>query len=383
MLKKYGLVSVITILLAMSVLFIYKKINPQTLPDNLISGMGRLDGDIILLNTKYPGRIQEILVEDSQEIKKGEVVASLQSDEYQAKLRAINRSINSAKDGLIAMEYEYDIAKESIPIEIKRASEAVEISISQKNELNDSISSLKEVVEQDKRDYTRTEALYKKELIGKQKLELVKLKLLSDTNQLSGLKQKKVQLEKSIIIAKDTVKLAQTQKKKLLSIRANINATQNKIEALKANREELKIIISQLTIKSPIDGVVIEKVANVGEVIGSGMIVATLIEPSSLYLKMFVDTLENGKITIGNKAVIFLDSNPNIAIDAKVVKIAQKAEFTPKEVNVKSDRIQHMYAVHIKPIKTNKLFKIGLPAIGVISVDDMGLPSNLNEIPEI
>ncbi len=383
MFKKYGLTVVITVLLALSALFIYEKLNPEKLPDNLISGSGRLDGDIISLNTKYPGRIEEILVEDGQEIKKGEVVAKLQSAEYQAKLRALNETINSAKDGLVAMEHEYNIAKESIPLEIKKARQAVEITEAQKDELDDSISSLKELVEQDKRDYNRTEILYKKKLIGKQKIELAKLKLLNDTNQLSGLKQKKVQIEKSIIIAKDTLKLAQTQKEKLLSIRANINATEKKIEALKANREELKIIIEQLTIKSPIDGMVIEKIAHKGEVIGSGMIVASLIDPHSLYLKMFVDTLENGKITIGDKAVIFLDSNPDKAIEAKVVNVAQKAEFTPKEVNVKSDRIQHMYAVHIKPIEINEVFKIGLPAIGVISVDGKGLPSSLNEIPEI
>ena len=42
-----------------------------------------------------------------------------------------------------------------------------------------------------------------------------------------------------------------------------------------------------------------------------------------------------------------------------------------------------MYAVHIKPIKSDKMLKIGLPAIGVISVDGMGLPNSLSEIPEL
>jgi HlyD family secretion protein len=42
-----------------------------------------------------------------------------------------------------------------------------------------------------------------------------------------------------------------------------------------------------------------------------------------------------------------------------------------------------MYGVHIKPIKSNKLFKIGLPAIGVISIDGQGLPGSLSEIPEL
>lgn len=128
---------------------------------------------------------------------------------------------------------------------------------------------------------------------------------------------------------------------------------------------------------------VIEKVTQAGEVIGSGMIIATLIDPHSLYLKMFVDTLENGKIKVGDKAVIFLDSSPDKVIEAQVANVAQKAEFTPKDVSVSSDRIQRVYAVHLKPLQINPLLKLGIPAIGVISTDGEGLPSSLKEIPSI
>jgi HlyD family secretion protein len=383
MLKKYGLIIVLALLLAIASLFIYNKVNPKKLADNLISGTGRIDGDIISLNTKYPGRVEEILVEDGQEIKKDEVVAKLQSDEYQAKLRALDETINSVKDSLLAMEHEYDIAKESIPLEIKKALGALEISKAQKNELEDSISSLKEALAQDQRDYDRTQVLYSKELIGKQKIELANLRLVNNTNKLSGLQQKRAQLQSSILIAQDTVSLAQNQNKKLLAIRANIHATEGKIASLKANREELQITIEQLTIKSPVDGIVIEKVTQLGEVIGSGMILATLIDPHSLYLKMFVDTLENGKIKVGDKAVIFLDSNPDKAIEARVANIAQKAEFTPKDVSVSSDRIQRVYAVHLKPLQIDPLLKLGIPAIGVISTNGEGLPSSLKDIPSI
>jgi HlyD family secretion protein len=111
------------------------------------------------------------------------------------------------------------------------------------------------------------------------------------------------------------------------------------------------------------------------------MPVATLIDPRSLYLKIFVDTMENGKIKIGDKAVIFLDAYPDRPIEAKVVRIAQKAEFTPKEVSVRSDRIQRVFAVHLKPLKVDPLLKLGIPAIGVISTDGKGLPHSLDEIP--
>jgi HlyD family secretion protein len=137
-----------------------------------------------------------------------------------------------------------------------------------------------------------------------------------------------------------------------------------------------------MELRSPVDGFVMEKIANNGEVIGSGMAVATLIDPKSLYLKIFVDTLQNGKIKIGDPAVIFLDSDPDHAIAAKVARIEQKAEFTPKEVSVASDRIQRVFAVHLQPLNVDPLLKLGIPAVGVISLDGKGLPTSLHAVPE-
>jgi HlyD family secretion protein len=123
-------------------------------------------------------------------------------------------------------------------------------------------------------------------------------------------------------------------------------------------------------------------VANIGEVLGAGMSVATAIDPENLYLKMYVDEVNNGKIKVGDRAVIFLDAFPNKPIPAKVIKIATKAEFTPKEVEVREDRIERVYEVDIKPIKPNPLIKFGLPGIGVISIGGK-LPNSLDELPKL
>ena len=66
-----------------------------------------------------------------------------------------------------------------------------------------------------------------------------------------------------------------------------------------------------------------------------------------------------------------------------MIQIAQKAEFTPKDVSVRSDRIQRVYAVRLKPIKYNPILKLGIPAIGIIGVDGVKLPNSLDEIPEL
>lgn len=383
MFKKYGVYITVAVLLFIALGFIYQKLNPDTLADNLIAGTGKMDGDLIALNTKYAGRINTITIQDAQKIKKGEIVAVLQSEEYRAKMDALNKNIQASKKALSATTQEYLIAKESLPLNVKNASEGIEIAQSQKKSLQDSINSLKSVVEQNLRDLHRVEKLYTNKLIGKQKLEFTELELTNNKNKLLSLEQSMIQTQKSISIAKNTLQLAKSQMKKIKALKATLEASKNHIDALDANKNELQIIIDKLTVKSPINGVVIEKIAHTGEVLSSGMIVATLLDPSTLYLKLFIDTMENGKIKVGDKAVIFLDSNPDMPIQAKIIRIAAKAEFTPKDVSVRSDRIQRVYAVHLKPLKDNELLKIGIPAIGVISIDGKGLPSSLNEIPEI
>jgi HlyD family secretion protein len=137
-----------------------------------------------------------------------------------------------------------------------------------------------------------------------------------------------------------------------------------------------------MTLRSSVDGVVVEKIANQGEVVGAGSVVATLLDPNSLYLKIFVDTKQNGNLQVGNDAVIFLDGKPNEPITAKVVRIEQKAEFTPKEVSVPSDRIQRVFALHVKPLSPQPTLKLGIPAVGVVSMDGKNLPKSLNNVPE-
>jgi HlyD family secretion protein len=382
-LKKYGMYIVVAVLLLVAFGFIYKKLNPDTLAKNLIAGTGKMDGDLIALNTKYPGRVDSVTIQEGQQIKKDEIIAVLQSKEYVAKMEALEKNIQAAKEALDATTQEYLIAKESLPLNVKNEINGIEIAKSQKKSLHDSISTLEAVVEQNKRDLQRVKKLYAKKLIGKQKLEFAELELTNNQNKLLSLKQNMIQTQKSISIAQNRLDLAKSQMKKITAIKSKLEASKKQIEALNANKKELQIIINELTIKSPIDGVVIEKIAHPGEVLSSGMIVSTLLDPSTLYLKLFIDTMENGKIKVGDKSVIFLDSNPDMPIDAKVVRIASNAEFTPKDVSVRSDRIQRVYAVHLKPLKTNTLLKIGIPAVGIISIDGEGLPSSLSEIPEI
>ncbi|WP_353662652.1 HlyD family efflux transporter periplasmic adaptor subunit [Hydrogenimonas sp. SS33] len=383
LLKKYWLGAVAAVLLAVAGWMIYQKLHPKTLPANLVEGVGRIDGDLVNLNVKYPGRVVMVRVDDGDPVRAGELVARQKDDGQEARRNRIAAEVAAKERELASKKTELAIARKTIPLALKRAHAALDSRQAQKGELERDIAALEQVVAQDERDARRSENLYEKRLIQKEALEKARLKLSTDREKLAALKEKRKQVDAAIAAAKADLEEATASQRKIEALTQGIEALENGLSAAKAALKQADSVLADMNISSPVTGHVVERIAQPGEVLGAGMPVATLIDPHSLYLKIFVDTIENGKIKLHDKAVIFLDARPDRPIPAEVVRIAQKAEFTPKEVNVRSDRIQRVYAVHLKPLKPDPLLKLGIPAVGVISLDGKGLPRSLHDIPEI
>ena len=396
-LKNYIAIILVAVLVAVSGYFIYIKINGKELPDGLVASSGRIDGDLILINTKYPARIENIFVKEGDRVTENQIVAKLLSNEFLSKYESLHEAINSIKDEKLSFEQTIEASKMELKLLEKTLPNLVKIKEDDLKTIKKTLSSVNLKIktvsfnfQQSKREYKRYKKLFETKAITSEKFELVDLKYKITKQELESAKVDKEKLLSSINIAKTSLQIQKDNLKKIDILKQNIRASQTKLKSLgakikqlEANRDEVQAMIDELTLKSPIDGFVIEKIANIGEVVGAGMGVVTLSDTKSYYLKLFIDTMNNGKIKIGDSAVIFLDSNPNKPIKAKVIQIAQKAEFTPKDVSVRSDRIQRVYAVRLKPIKYNPILKLGIPAIGIIGVDGVKLPNSLDEIPEL
>lgn len=76
-------------------ILLYEKINPKELAKNLVASRGRIDGDLILLNTKYSARVDKIWVKDGDKITRGQTIAHLKSDEFINHEKSIKESILS------------------------------------------------------------------------------------------------------------------------------------------------------------------------------------------------------------------------------------------------------------------------------------------------
>jgi len=381
-LKSYGIGFLALMLLLIATGIFYRNLHPKTLPENLVMGVGRFDGDLVRLNAKYLGRVIEQRAEEGKHMKKGELVTLLDSTEEGAKLQQLEAQVMVKEKELAAKRIELSIASRTIPLSLRKTRATLEACEAGLVGVEKELAAQRSVVAQERRDYERIRNLYDKRLIQKEALEKAKLKLNVDSIKIEALHQKRKEALTAVDAARADLEKAKAQQQKIYALEEGVTAFEEGVKAMKAAQKVVEEILAHMRLVSPVDGYVIEKIAEVGEVVGAGMPVATLLDPRTLYLKIFVDTLKNGKIKLGDKAVIFLDAWPDKPIPAEVVRIAQKAEFTPKEVSVRSDRIQRVYAVHLKPLEPDPLLKLGLPATGVVSLDGRGLPHSLNELPE-
>ena len=380
--KQYRLGFAILALVIVASVLIINKLSAPKLASNLVQGSGRMDGDLINLNAKYAGRISELSIQEGEKVIIGQKIATLSSHEYEAQKAQIEAQISARAQELSAKETELEIASQTIPETLSKAKANLAIKKHQREELDKNIASQTSILAQDKRDLERMKNLFEQNLIEKRQVETATLKHQTSSDLLAGLHQKREQLTLAIGVSESELIEAMAHQKTLQSLTKGIEAIKASLKALEASKTQIEAVLDEMTLRSSIEGVVVEKIANQGEVVGAGSVVATLLDPSSLYLKIFVDTKQNGNLQVGNDAVIFLDGKPNEPIAAKVVRIEQKAEFTPKEVSVPSDRIQRVFALHVKPLSPQPTLKLGIPAVGVVSMDGKGLPKSLSNVPE-
>ncbi len=352
--KNLYLVAIVSGLLVVSLFFIIKRIYFSTGLDGVVAGAGRIDGDLAVMNTKYAGRVSKIYVAEGQAVKKGDTLATIDSAELDAKIEGVSSSIAAAKLELESLQTELGIATS-----VNNANYS--ISLDKQQELESKIETAKLAMLQDKKDFERISRLYDQNLTAKRDVELSELKASESKSRYDAILKSKSQLAGAAAISK--ANLASTQ-----SIKQKVSAKQKSIEAMEASKKELLAAKGEMKLTAAFDGFVVERIATEGEVLGAGGAVLTVINPAELTLKMYIDTMENAKIKIGDKAVIFLDGEPKKPIEAIVSKVAQRAQFTPKDVNVKSDRIQRVYAVYLKPSVQTQTLKLGLPAVGAISI---------------
>ena len=149
--------------------------------------------------------------------------------------------------------------------------------------------------------------------------------------------------------------------------RARAGSRDQEIEAARATREAMEARIAQLrqqiadaTIVSPTDGLVTEKIAEPGELLAAGAPILVITDLARPWLTVYVAEPDLGKIKLGAPADVVTDGGEKR--QGKVSFIASTAEFTPRNVQTRDERVKLVYRVKIGLDNADGLFKPGMPA---------------------
>jgi HlyD family secretion protein len=124
---------------------------------------------------------------------------------------------------------------------------------------------------------------------------------------------------------------------------------------LDARRREVDIL-------APITGVVLSRNVETGEVLGAGMPVVTLADLSVLELNVFIPEAKVGFVDVGDPVEVAVDSYPGEVFQGKVKAVGSKAEFTPRNVESKEDRVTLVFKVTVTVPNGDGRLKPGMPA---------------------
>jgi HlyD family secretion protein len=295
----------------------------SALPAGIVSGNGRLEAKLVDVAAKESLRIKEILVDEGNLVAAGQVVVQMDTLTLEAELAEAKQKVAAAQERIAA-------ANAAI---VKRQSE----------------------IELAKLELERTRKLLQDRAASQEQYDIRQTAV--QTN-LAGLAQDEAHLQ----TAKQEVEVAQ----------ANVAVIQTRID--------------DATLKSPVRGRVLYRLAEVGEVLGPGGKALTLVNLEDVYMEIFLPSEEAARARIGSEARITLDASPGLAAPGTVSFVSPEAQFTPKQVETRSERSKLMFRVKIQVPEELvasyiEYVKTGVRGVGYVKLDQYAVwPARLENL---
>lgn len=337
------------------------------LPAAFAFGNGRIEAVEYDIATKQSGRITKVLAREGDMVNQGQVLAQMDTAELEADLRQAQAELRLA--------FEEKKQAQAIVSQRKSDIEQARAAVSQRR--SDIKQALAAVFQRGselalaEKEFARAQELVKKDFIAREQFDQAYTK--KETAQAALLQE---QARQRAVEAALTLEEARLQSAEALLKAAQIQVSQQDaaIEANEAKVQKLQTMLADAVLKSPIQGRVLYRLAEPGEVLPAGGKMLTVIELTDVYMTIFLPTSLAGRLSVGAEARIIIDAVPQYVIPATVSFVAPRSQFTPKEVETKAERDKLMFRIKVKidPELLQKYVekvKTGLPGVAYVRLD--------------
>ncbi|MCC7283020.1 MAG: HlyD family efflux transporter periplasmic adaptor subunit [Acetobacteraceae bacterium] len=255
------------------------------LPAGIASGNGRLEAEQVDVATRFAGRMVEILVGEGALVAEDQVVARMDTGEIEAQLRQAEAEVRRNREAVA--EAQAQTAQRQAELELVG------------------------------RNLYRTLQLAAEGHVSHQRVDQERMQQLT----------------------------AQAGAEAALR---RADAAREAVDAAVAAADRIREQMQQATLRAPRAGRVQYRLAQAGEVLPAGGKVLTLLDLTDVSMAIFLPTAEAGRIAIGAPARVLLDAVPGLAVPARVSFVAAQAQFTPRQVETRSEREKLMYRVRVQ-----------------------------------
>ena len=136
----------------------------------------------------------------------------------------------------------------------------------------------------------------------------------------------------------------------------------SQVDQARAALRTAEVRLKDAVADAPVSGIVLSRNVEKGETVAAGVAVYSLGDLDNPWVKVYVSETRLGMVKLGQKAQVFTDTYPGKAYEGRVTYIASEAEFTPKNVQTKEERVKLVFGVKVSVTNVSNELKPGMPA---------------------
>ena len=370
--RKYLIAGVVAIAIAVAaVLFV---VLGDKQKEGIIEASGQVRGTEITVSSRISGRVREMLVREGQAIKAGDLIASVSSDEIEARYQqALSRSesfrnrLTEVESSIKALNASIEQARTAVRFAREESTHRLHSAQAAMQRARSDILRAESRFELAKKDFERYSELLKKDVVSRRQFEEVESEYTVAEASLNAARDALEETRAAAGLAEASgidVKAKEQEVERLFSerdrLRAALKTAEGELNAALAQLRESESQLKETSIYAPSDGTVINRLVESGELVGPGTPVAVLVDLSDIYVRVFIKETDIGKIRLGNPARIFTDAFPDY-FEGRITEVSEKAQFTPREAHVKEERAKLVFGVKVGIENPRGYLKPGMP----------------------
>ena len=315
--------------------------------DNALEGSGTVEARDIRVGSKVGGRIDKVLVREGDRVQAGQILITFDDKELLASLDQTRAAAEKAQRGFRKEEIEearataaqakadYELRKNGYRKEDIAAAQA-DLDRAAADEVRAEL------------DFQRYEALAQKDLVSKQQRDTAEANWKMALAQQQNYRHKLDELKRGY------------RPEEIASAEAHYRETQATLEKYERGnrREDVELAkavyayddarFREREVIAPSAAIVEVLDVRPGDIIAPNTPVATLLEADQIYVRIYIPETELGRVQVGQKAEVRVDSFPKTVFDGVVEQINQQAEFLPRNVQTREERVHQVFGVKIR-----------------------------------